>query len=105
MTGGGPFSRGHDLAVEPLFVGVVTSGDEVVWLEIASSREELLQLLCIHLLPASEYMLPDIPARHFRELVAQTKWEPAVTLYFGEVGKRWEREYLTIVARESRPVT
>ena len=38
-------------------------------------------------------MRPD-HARHLRGLLARGEWEAAVELYFGVVGKRWDKEWL-----------
>jgi len=40
------------------------------------------------------YLLRPDHARHLRGLLARGEWEASIELYFGLVGKRWDKEWL-----------
>jgi hypothetical protein len=81
-------------AESALFVAVVHAEDGVRFTATADSRRRLIHRICEHVERCGSYMLLPQHARHLRGLLARGEWEAAVELYFGLVGKRWDKEWL-----------
>src|SRR3954471_17822791 len=77
-----------------LFVAVVHAEDGVRFTATADSRRRLIHRICEHVERCGCYMLHPEHARHLRGLLARGEWEAAVELYFGLVGRRWDKEWL-----------
>src|SRR5215217_6780595 len=77
-----------------LFVAVVHAEDGVRFTATADSRRRLIHRICEHVERCGSYMLQPEHARHLRGLLARGEWEAAVELYFGLVGRRWDKEWL-----------
>ena len=83
-----------DGAEPALFVAVVHANDGVRFMTAAESRWELVHQLAAYVKRWGGYVLPPDHARRLRSLLARGEWEAAVELYFGLVGKRWDKEWL-----------
>ena len=93
-------SRPESLPVKSdgsLFVAVVHASDGVRFrrrgqfaLRARSSNRRLVRQW-------GGYLLRPDHARHLRGLLARGEWEAAIELYFGLVGKRWDKEWLVTV--------
>jgi hypothetical protein len=81
-------------AESALFVAVVHAEDGVRFTATADSRRRLIHRICEHVERCGSYMLHPQHARHLRGLLARGEWEAAVELYFGLVGRRWDKEGL-----------
>ena len=81
-------------AESALFVAVVHAEDGVRFTATADSRRRLIHRICEHVERCGSYMLQPEHARHLRGLLARGEWEAAVELYFGLVGRRWDKEWL-----------
>ena len=81
-------------AQSALFVAVVHAEDGVRFTATADSRRMLIHRICEHVERCGSYMLQPEHARHLRGLLARGEWEAAVELYFGLVGRRWDKEWL-----------
>jgi hypothetical protein len=77
-----------------LFVAVVHAEDGVRFTATADSRQVLIHRICEHVERWGNWMLQPEHARHLRGLLARGEWEAAVELYFGLVGRRWDKEWL-----------
>jgi hypothetical protein len=88
-----------------LYVAVVHAVDGVRFTTAAASRRELVHRIAEYVQRWGGYVLRPDHARHLRGLLARGEWEAAVELYFGVVGKRWDKEWLVtavVDGRESR---
>lgn len=81
-----------------LFVAVVHADDGVRFTTAADSRLELVHRIAAYVQRWGGYLLRPDHARHLRGLLARGEWEAAVELYFGLVGKRWDKEWLVTAA-------
>jgi len=91
-------------AANALFVGVVHADDGVRFMAAATSRRELVNRLADHVRRWGGYLLRPDHARHVRTLLLRGESEAAVELYFGLVGKRWDKEWLvTAVVPQNEP--
>lgn len=87
-----------------VYVAVVHAVDGVRFTASASSRRELVHRVAEYVQRWGGYVLRPDHARHLRGLLARGEWEAAVELYFGLVGKRWDKEWLvTAVVPSGRP--
>jgi hypothetical protein len=77
-----------------LFVAVVHAADGVRFSAVAESRYELVHRIADYVRQWGGYLLRPDHARHLRGLLARGEWEAAIELYFGLVGKRWDKEWL-----------
>jgi len=77
-----------------LFVAVVHAADGVRFAAAAESRYELVHRIADYVRQWGGYLLRPDHARHLRGLLARGEWEAAIELYFGLVGKRWDKEWL-----------
>ena len=83
---------------QSVYVGVVHTVDGVRFMAAASSRRELVHKIAEYVQRWGGYVLRPDHARHLRGLLARGEWEAAVELYFGLVGKRWDKEWLVTAA-------
>jgi hypothetical protein len=81
-----------------LFIAVVHADDGVRFMTAADSRRELVHRVAEYVREWGGYLLRPDHARHLRGLLARGEWEAAVELYFGLVGKRWDKEWLVTAA-------
>lgn len=79
---------------QTLFVAVVHAADGVRFSAVAPSRYELVHRIADYVRQWGGYLLRPDHARHLRGLLARGEWEAAIELYFGLVGKRWDKEWL-----------
>ena len=88
-----------------MFLAVVHAGDGVRFAAAAQSRYELVLRLAEYVRQWGGYLLRPDHARHLRGLLARGEWEAAIELYFGLVGKRWDKEWLvtTVSTMTDRP--
>jgi len=87
------------LAAEPvLFVAIVHAEDGVRFTATAESRRDLVRRIAEYVGRWGAFMLQPQHARHLRSLLVRGEWEAAVELYFGLVGKRWDKEWLVTAA-------
>src|SRR5258705_4442511 len=83
------------LAAEPvLFVAIVHAEDGVRFTATAESRRDLVRRIAEYVGRWGAFMLQPQHARHLRSLLVRGEWEAAIELYFGLVGKRWDKEWL-----------
>jgi hypothetical protein len=87
-------TAGSRLGVDSLFVAVVHADDGVRFTATANSRRILVHRICEYVQEWGVHMLQPDHARHLRNLLARGEWEAAVELYFGLVGRRWDKEWL-----------
>jgi hypothetical protein len=90
-------ARAESLAVTPehaLFIAVVHAADGVRFSAVAESRYDLVHRIADYVRQWGGYLLRPDHARHLRGLLARGEWEAAIELYFGLVGKRWDKEWL-----------
>jgi hypothetical protein len=88
-----------------LFVAVVHASDGVRFAASAESRYELVHRIADYVRQWGGYVLRPDHARHLRGLLARGEWEAAIELYFGLVGKRWDKEWLVtaVTTADGRP--
>jgi hypothetical protein len=88
-----------------LFVAVVHAPDGVRFAAAAESRHELVHRIADYVRQWGGYLLRPDHARHLRGLLARGESEAAIELYFGLVGKRWDKEWLvtTVTTTNGRP--
>ncbi|HUQ82086.1 MAG TPA: hypothetical protein VM076_13130 [Gemmatimonadaceae bacterium] len=87
------------------YVAVVHTVDGVRFQATATSRRELIHRIAEYVQRWGGYVLRPDHARHLRGLLLRGEWEAAVELYFGLVGKRWDKEWLvTTVAGPDKSV-
>jgi hypothetical protein len=79
---------------QALFIAVVHAADGVRFSAAAESRYELVHRIAEYVREWGGYLLRPDHARHLRGLLARGEWEAAIELYFGLVGKRWDKEWL-----------
>ena len=79
---------------QTVFVAVVHAADGVRFSAVAPSRYELVHRIAEYVRQWGGYLLRPDHARHLRGLLARGEWEAAIELYFGLVGKRWDKEWL-----------
>lgn len=79
---------------QALFIAVVHAADGVRFSAAADSRHELVHRIADYVRQWGGYLLRPDHARHLRGLLARGEWEAAIELYFGLVGKRWDKEWL-----------
>jgi len=77
-----------------LYVAVVHAADGVRFAAAAESRYELVHRIADYVRQWGGYLLRPDHARHLRGLLARGEYEAAIELYFGLVGKRWDKEWL-----------
>lgn len=77
-----------------MFVAVVHADDGIRFMTAADSRRELVHRVAEYVRQWGGYLLRPDHGRHLRGLLARGEWEAAVELYFGLVGKRWDKEWL-----------
>ena len=90
-------ARAESLPASPkqaLYIAVVHAADGVRFSAVAESRYELVHQIADYVRQWGGYLLRPDHARHLRGLLARGEWEAAVELYFGLVGKRWDKEWL-----------
>jgi hypothetical protein len=89
-----------------LFVAVVHADDGVRFMTVAESRRDLVHRVAEYVREWGGYLLRPDHARHLRSLLARGESEAAVELYFGLVGKRWDKEWLVtaVVSADRRDV-
>ena len=90
-------TRAESLQANPkqaLYIAVVHAADGVRFSAVAESRYELVHRIADYVRQWGGYLLRPDHARHLRGLLARGEWEAAVELYFGLVGKRWDKEWL-----------
>ena len=92
-------ARSESLPASPrtdqaLFLAVVHAADGVRFSAVADSRHELVHRIADYVRQWGGYLLRPDHARHLRGLLARGEWEAAIELYFGLVGKRWDKEWL-----------
>ena len=89
---------------QALFIAVVHAVDGVRFSAVADSRYELVLGIADYVRQWGGYLLRPDHARHLRGLLARGEWEAAIELYFGLVGKRWDKEWLVtaVVATDGR---
>ena len=90
-------TRAESLPTSPehaVFVAVVHAADGVRFSAVAESRYELVHRIADYVRQWGGYLLRPDHARHLRGLLARGEWEAAIELYFGLVGKRWDKEWL-----------
>ena len=91
-------------AENALFVAVVHADDGVRFMTAAPSRRELVHRVADYVRRWGGYLLRPDHARHLRALLLRGESEAAVELYFGLVGKRWDKEWLvTAVVPQDEP--
>ena len=81
-------------ATQALYIAVVHAADGVRFSAVAESRYELVHRIADYVRQWGGYLLRPDHARHLRGLLARGEWEAAIELYFGLVGKRWDKEWL-----------
>ena len=89
------------------YVAVVHTVDGIRFQATATSRRDLIHRLAEYVQRWGGYVLRPDHARHLRGLMLRGEWEAAVELYFGLVGKRWDKEWLVttvVVAGADRSV-
>ena len=89
--------RDESLSTNPkqgLYIAVVHAADGVRFSAVAESRYELVHRIADYVRQWGGYLLRPDHARHLRGLLARGEWEAAIELYFGLVGKRWDKEWL-----------
>ena len=94
-------TRAESLPANPkqaLYIAVVHAADGVRFSAVAESRYELVHRIADYVRQWGGYLLRPDHARHLRGLLARGEWEAAVELYFGLVGKRWDKEWLVTAA-------
>ena len=79
---------------QAMFIAVVHAADGVRFAAAAESRYELVHRIADYVRQWGGYLLRPDHARHLRGLLARGEWEAAIELYFGLVGKRWDKEWL-----------
>ena len=79
---------------QALYIAVVHAADGVRFSAVADSRHELVHRIADYVRQWGGYLLRPDHARHLRGLLARGEWEAAIELYFGLVGKRWDKEWL-----------
>ena len=84
-----------------VFVAVVHAADGVRFAAAAESRYELVHRIADYVRQWGGYLLRPDHARHLRGLLARGEWEAAIELYFGLVGKRWDKEWLVTAVTTS----
>jgi hypothetical protein len=77
-----------------LYIAVVHAADGVRFSAAAESRYELIHRIADYVRQWGGWLLRPDHARHLRGLLARGEWEAAIELYFGLVGKRWDKEWL-----------
>jgi len=90
-------TRAESLPVSPeqtLYIAVVHAADGVRFSAVANSRYELVHRIADYVREWGGYLLRPDHARHLRGLLARGEWEASIELYFGLVGKRWDKEWL-----------
>ena len=93
----GRAARDESLSTNPkqaLYIAVVHAADGVRFSAVAESRYELVHHIADYVRQWGGYLLRPDHARHLRGLLARGEWEAAIELYFGLVGKRWDKEWL-----------
>lgn len=91
-------------AAHALYIAVVHAVDGVRFTTAAASRRELVHRVAEYVQRWGGYVLRPDHARHLRGLLARGEPEAAVELYFGVVGKRWDKEWLvTAVVASNDP--
>ena len=83
-----------DTAQPTLFLAIVHAADGVRFSAVAESRYDLVHRIADYVRQWGGYLLRPDHARHLRGLLARGEWEAAIELYFGLVGKRWDKEWL-----------
>src|SRR5687767_11611160 len=91
-----PISRRE--SANATYVAVVHTVDGVRFHAAATSRRDLIQRIAEYVQRWGGYVLRPDHARHLRSLLLRGEWEAAVELYFGLVGKRWDKEWLVTTA-------
>jgi hypothetical protein len=94
-------TRAESLPASPtkvLYIAVVHAADGVRFSAVAESRYELVHRIAEYVRQWGGYVLRPDHARHLRGLLARGEWEAAIELYFGLVGKRWDKEWLVTAA-------
>ncbi len=94
-------TRAESLPANPtqaLYIAVVHAADGVRFSAVAESRYELVHRIADYVRQWGGYVLRPDHARHLRGLLARGEWEAAIELYFGLVGKRWDKEWLVTAA-------
>jgi len=79
---------------QTVFMAVVHAADGVRFSAVAPTRYELVHRIADYVRQWGGYLLRPDHARHLRGLLARGEWEAAIELYFGLVGKRWDKEWL-----------
>ena len=79
---------------QALYIAVVHAADGVRFSAVAESRYELVHRIADYVRQWGGYLLRPDHARHLRGLLARGEWEASIELYFGLVGKRWDKEWL-----------
>ena len=79
---------------QSLYIAVVHAADGVRFSAVSESRYELVHRIADYVRQWGGYLLRPDHARHLRGLLARGEWEAAIELYFGLVGKRWDKEWL-----------
>jgi hypothetical protein len=90
-------TRIESLSAKPdktLFLAVVHAVDGVRFTAVAESRYELVHRIADYVREWGGYLLRPDHGRHLRGLLARGEWEASIELYFGLVGKRWDKEWL-----------
>jgi hypothetical protein len=90
-------TRAESLPAQPkqaMYIAVVHAADGVRFSAVAESRYELVHRIADYVRQWGGYLLRPDHARHLRGLLARGEWEAAIELYFGLVGKRWDKEWL-----------
>lgn len=90
-------ARDESLSTNPkqaMYIAVVHAADGVRFSAVAESRYELVHRIADYVRQWGGYLLRPDHARHLRGLLARGEWEAAIELYFGLVGKRWDKEWL-----------
>jgi len=77
-----------------MYIAVVHAADGVRFSAVAESRYELVHRIADYVRQWGGYLLRPDHARHLRGLLARGEWEAAIELYFGLVGKRWDKGWL-----------
>ena len=79
---------------QAVYIAVVHAADGVRFSAVAESRYELVHRIVDYVRQWGGYLLRPDHARHLRGLLARGEWEASIELYFGLVGKRWDKEWL-----------
>lgn len=101
-----PGGAADDSSSEPsvqlgeLYVATVHAADGVRFAAVAESRAVLVRQLSTYVRQHAADVLWPNHARHVETLLARGELESAVEVYFGLVGRRWDKEWLvtTVVA-------